>query len=219
MPDELINRLIDTLPDVLWVILAAVALMMFRRPLADLLTRSTRLKVGSLELEAKALIDKSARQLPKSMVRGASNAQMLRLRAHWAGLPERVRPYRMLVAHHRFDEAKPIQRAFLDLGFDADIALCPGNIERALRKHAYDAVVSNIKWDACEDLPDQQGNGVEFLEHAVAHGFDQPTVFFIADYDPKLGVPTNSFGISNNWYDVLESVFAIIKNRADDKPG
>jgi len=211
MTEEKKGSVISVLPSLLWVVLAAVALAIFYEPLSGLLARSTKLKVGALEVEAQALIEKSAKQLPQDLTRGSSSSQVLRLRTQWVSLPERARPYRILVAHDVFAEAKPIQKAFLDIGFDADIALCPNDIEKALRQRVYDAVVSDIDWSQCKNLPPEERNGVDFLNYAIKQGFDQPTVFFILHYDPKLGVPRNSYGLSNNWYDILEYVFAVIK--------
>ena len=214
MTKETIVSIISVLPSLLWFALAAVALAIFHDPLSGLLARSTKVKLGMLEVEAQALIEKSAKKLPRELTQGSSSSQLMRLRTQWVSLPERARPYRILVAHDAFAEAKPIQRAFLDLGFEADIALCPDDIEKSLRQHAYDAMVSDIKWSECKNLPPQMHNGVAFLNYAVQQRFDQPTVFFIANYDPRLGTPRNSYGISNNWYDILEYVFAVIKDTA-----
>ncbi len=211
MSQDTKGNIISVLPSLLWVALAAAALATFHQSLSELLARSTKLKVGILEVEAQALIEKSAKQLPQELTHDLSSSQALRLRTQWVGLSERTRPYRILIAHDVFLEAKPIQRAFLDLGFDADIALCPDDIERMLRQHAYDAVVSDINWSECKNLPSTKQNGVDFLSYAVQQRFDQPTIFFVANYDPKLGVPRHSYGISDNWYDILENVFAIIK--------
>ena len=205
------------LPNLLWFLLASVALFMFYQPLSDLITRSTKLKVGAIEVEAKVVLERSAQRLPEEFRRRTSTAQVLRLKTQWASLPERHRPYRILVAHDVFIEARPIQIALADLGFDADIALCPDEIKKALKQHLYDGVISDIAWDKCKSSPSIPTNGIEFLNYATQQGFSQPTVFFIANYDPKLGVPKHSYGISNNWYDVLESLFAAIKYHAPDK--
>ncbi len=202
---------IDILPDLLWVLLAAIALFIFYQPLSTLLTRSTKVKLGAFEVEAPEQFEKAVKRLPAVLSQGTPNAQILRLKTQWENFPERARPYRILVAHDVFIEAKPIQRAFIDLGFEADIALCPDEIERALKQHLYDAVVSDINWTECKQTPPAMQNGVTFLKYATEQGFAQPTVFFIANYDLKLGVPKDSYGISNNWYDVLEYVFTVIR--------
>lgn len=212
--DKTNGTFLGVLPSLLWVLLAFVALFMFYQPLSELITRSTKLKIGALEIEAKAALERSAKRLPEEFIRRTSNAQVLRLRTQWASLPERPKPYRILVAHDVFLEARPIQIALADLGFDADIALCPDEIEKALKQHMYDAVVSDIKWEQCKSSPSAPTNGIEFLNYATRQGFSRPTVFFIADYDPQLGVPQYAYGISNNWYDIMESLFATIKHNA-----
>lgn len=207
------DSLLSILPNLLWVVLAAVALAVFYQPLSALLTRSTKLKIGSLEVEAHDQLEKAAKRFPEALRQGSSDRQMLRLRTQWIDLSARDRPYRILVAHDVFEEAQPIQRAFVDLGFDADIALCPEDITKALTQHLYDAVVSDIDWSNCPKNTVNY-NGVTFLDYATEKGFAQHTVFFVRNFDPKLGVPKNSYGISNNWYDVLESVFTVLKSHS-----
>lgn len=185
MTQETAPSFFSVLPGLLWVALAALALAIFHEPLSGLLTRSTRAKLGMLELEAQALIEKSAKKSPKELAQGSSNAQVLPLRRKWGSLPEQERPCRIYVAQDIFVEAKPIQPAFPDPEFEADIALCPDDIEKALRQHSFGAVVSDIKWNERKDLPPNKQNGVEFQSYAVQGSFARRTAFFVANYDPK----------------------------------
>jgi hypothetical protein len=210
---SLIGALIAALPSLLWVILAATTLVAFYNPLSALLLRATKLKVaGTVEIEAQ--IEQAGMRLPPAFRANITNKQEKALARRWSTLPLRDRPYRVLIAHDVFEEAKPIQAAFLELGFIPDIALCPNNVEQLLRQHVYDVVVSDVDWSKCKIDDSRQVNGIKFLQYAVTSGFSQPTVFFILNYKPELGTPTHAVGITNNWYEVLNYVVDVLSRSA-----
>jgi hypothetical protein len=208
-PRSLIELFVPLIPSMLWIVLAVVALLIFYAPLSALVTRSTKLKLGgAIELEAK--LDRAAKSLPPELRKPPSNSRQASLARQWQDLPDLGRPYRVLVAHDEFRIARQIQTAFGALAFQTDVAICPGQIELMLRQFAYDVVVSDIKWDHCTTSGSLPQDGIAFLKYAHDSGFVRPTVFFIADYDPSRGTPAYAAGITNNWYDALGYVFAVL---------
>jgi hypothetical protein len=205
--------IITVLPSLLWVILAGVTLFVFYDPLSALLTRATKLKVGTLEIEAQ--IEKSERQLPPPFRPNPNDSiEKKALARRWSMLPQRNHPYRVLIAHDVFQEAKAIQAAFLELDFIPDIAICPSQIEQLLRQHIYDVVVSDVDWSNCRTGDPRLADGIKFLKYAAELGFSQPTILFILNYKPQLGTPAYAVGITNNWYDVLNYIVDVLSRSA-----
>ena len=202
----LIEALAPVIPSMLWVGIASIALAVFYDPLTTLLKRATKLRVGGT-LEIESQIERSRSLLPDDLLKNSTDPKAKALARRLSSLSQRERPYRVLVAHDVFEEARPIQSAFLELGFTPDIALCPVQIEQMLRQFAYDVVVSDVDWSKCEAKDNPRGeNGIKFLDYAVKGRFDKPTVFFIRNYDPSKGTPPYAIGITNDWYDALHYV-------------
>jgi hypothetical protein len=199
---EILTPIIQT---IIWVLLGLFIIALFYKPLNQFLYHTTKLKIGVVEIEAH--IKQSAQQLPDSLQPSPNDPLKKTLSKRFANIPDRDRPYRFLVAHDVFREARPIQTALIQLGFEADIGLCPEDIEALLHRHVYDVVISNIKWDACQN---KTLNGVNFLKVAHKSGFARPTVFFIQEYHPELGTPAFATGITNNWYEVIHYVLDIL---------
>jgi hypothetical protein len=209
------NEIISIIPQLMWIIIAAVAIFVFHGQISDLLARSKKLKIGDLEVEAEVAFKRSIDKLPKDFNKEATPSQASRLQSKWERLQEDgLGAKRILIAHARYPEARPIQDALHELGIEADIALCPSDIEITLKKYRYDAVVSNIKWENCLDTSQKTSSGINFLNYAVDGGFSRPTVFFIADLDPKLGSPPQSYGISNNWYELLDMLLGVLLQKS-----
>ena len=201
---EILTPLIQS---VIWILLGLIVITLFYQPLNKFLHNATKLKVGVVEIEAQ--IEQSAQQLPDSLQPITNDPLKGSLAQRFSHLPSRMPLYRVLVAHDVYQEARPIQTALTQLGFEADIALCPADIETLLRRHVYDVVISDIRWDACTNNNNHL-NGVIFLQLAHESGFARPTVFFIADYNPQLGTPAFASGITNNWYEALHYVLDIL---------
>jgi hypothetical protein len=209
-----LELLAPALPTALWVVLVVVVLVILHEPVNLLLGRAKTVKVGDI-VEIDTRFTGSTRLLPDALQPDSADPMMRSLARRWQSLSLPTRPYRILVAHDEYPEAKPIQAALTELGIEADIGLCPPDIETLLRRHNYDVVISDVRWDACP----QSGylkDGIKFLAYSVENRFNRPTVFFVRNYKPELGIPAYATGITNNWYEVLHYVLDVLSRQ--DKP-
>jgi hypothetical protein len=207
------------IPAAVWLFGALVLLLVFRGPVEQLLARTTKFKVAGVELEAATkAIERSTKQvqaIPEAVRKELSRDDPLRasLVRRWAEMRMAERLFRILLLHDRIEVARALRHPFASLGFTAHIGLCATEAESLLRRHAYDAGISDINWHKCPDGESQQLNGTGFLSKAYHLGIAQPTVFYISNFDASRGTPPYAVGISNNWYEVLHLVLDVISRK------
>jgi CheY-like chemotaxis protein len=201
----ILNDVIPIIPSIAWVVVVAVAIYVFHEPLVTFLTKATSVRIGDVEVR----IDASTRSFPASLRPDSSSPEVRRIAKRWQQIPERAQAYRLLVAHDVLSEAKYLQAALSELGFVAEIGLCPTEIEEMLRRHPYDVVLSDVSWSACPGEA-SENNGIPFLARMHEQGLSRPTVFFVQKYRPELGTPAFATGITDDWYDALNYIVDIL---------
>lgn len=210
---ELLKIVAPVFPSLLWVLFATVTIVVFSSSISALLLRATKVKIGGT-VEIESQIVKAARNLPDTWLRDADKHKK-QVARRWSTLPERDRPYTVLVAHDEFHVAKHLQAALMEMGLVADVGICPLEIETLLKRHMYDLVISDVEW-RCEPKDSRTKNGIEFLQYAKANRFDRPTIFYIQNYKPELGTPPFAVGITNQWHEVLNYVVDVLSRSSSE---
>jgi CheY-like chemotaxis protein len=189
MTPEIVVELLKLIPSVLWVVLVAVLIAAFYRPIRqELIPRMSGLKAFGVEAtfikdELDKAVEKSASQVSDS-----DRIQVLR-RAH--RLASVLQGAQILWVDDNPDNNIYVRRILYSLGIFVDLARTTEEGLSMLIQTNYDAVISDMGRDG---IPDE---GLRFLNEMVRHGLYRWTIFFTARYDPARGVPPYAFGITN----------------------
>lgn len=208
MPTEKKSTLeifVPIIPSLVWAFIVICSLVAFYTPISDFLGKATNFKWGDMEVR----VENSIRKFPLEERYKTNNPELKKLALRLQKIPFRNDPYRILVAHDELINAKHLQTAISELGFVADIGICPDEIEEMLKRHLYDLVISDIDWSKC---PANKNNftGVTFLEHVHKLNIARPTIFFIHELKPEYGTPAYAQGITNNWYEVINLMLDVL---------
>lgn len=192
---ELINELIKLIPSLLWFLLVVIVLVLFYRPIHDVLLPSlSGFKAMGVEFSfvqdsinaAIELAEKSPQWkvevLPTEKKRALNRAK------------EHLKTFRdaqiLWVDDHPENNLNE-RRMFRQLKAEIDIAKSTEEALNMLGKHGYDLVISDMA------RGDENTAGLKFLEQFRKRNNKTPVIFYIGVFLTEKGVPPLAFGITN----------------------
>jgi len=214
-------------PQLLWFLLAVVALSLFARPVLKLLNegRISKVAVGVFELDL-------AQQAVANIKEGE-------------GIPKTAAEFKPIADRAKaiankldgafilwVDDKNPSQnvqerRALKNFGIQFDLASSSDEALKWLDRAHYDAIISNINRPSeetnntpCFSNPLPAGAGCVFAK--VAHdryGEDTPPIiFYSARYPLSSGTPPHAFAVTNRVDKLFQFVFDTLERRTIDEP-
>jgi CheY-like chemotaxis protein len=191
MSDQIIIELIHVVPPLIWSIVTAIALLVFRSAIREnLLPRITRFKAFGVEVEAaiKQELEKVAEAAPQSVGGSEQRTQVARRASNHANI---LRGANVLVVDDNPAGMAGTIRILEDLGVNVEIARSTRDAMRALQRKSFDVVNSDMRRGS-DPLA-----GLELIREMRDASLRQPVVLYVGRYEPEKGVPAGAFGITN----------------------
>jgi len=184
-----------TLPSILWVFLAFVAIWLFRAQIKE--------RIGALRsLEGpggvKAQFDEGLKDAARATNTEISYVTRTRLEERIARSADQLRGAHLLWIDDVPSSTLNERTALTALGVVVDTAISSNDAEVLLKSNRYDAVISDI---ARGDSPEA---GLAFISHLRELDPTVPLVFYIRNIDPKLGSPAGALGLTNRPDELLD---------------
>lgn len=198
MSEQILVELIRLIPSFLWLVLVAVVLGVFYRPIRqELIPRMSGFKAFGFEVallreELDKAVDKQGVEVGQS-----DRTQVLR-RAEMVG--QMMRGARILWVDDHPENNEYEHRIMRSLGAIVDTARSSAEARSMLSRTNYALVISDIDRDG---VPDE---GLRFLEDMYERGPYPRTVLYVGSVDLDKGVPAHAFGITDRPDELLHLV-------------
>lgn len=202
MPKEIIIELIKIIPSILWVVFLMVILLIFLKPIKDvLIPRLNEFKAFGIEAKfIKEELEKAASRDPE--IKETALDQVTRRAQRIASL---IQGSKLLLVNDVPEEMINVQRILRSLGVVVDVVRNTNSALDMLANTHYDLIISDMSRDG---IPDE---GLRFLNETLRRGVYRPTIFTVARFDSSRGVPAYAFGITNRVDEMLNLVFDILE--------
>ncbi len=211
-------EIIKLIPSLCWFLLVAGLIVSHRRWIRDeLLPNLSGLKVLGVEVSfIKASFDAAVEigeKSPQWKIEVPEKAKQAALRRVKQRL-DVFRGARILWVDDHPENNRNERRMFRQLRAEMDLATTSEEALKKLQLDIYDVVISDIGRDNPTDK-----SGLAFL-HALRSG-DQsrkpeantPVVFYVGNFNAKLGTPAGAFGITNRPDELLHFVLDVLERR------
>jgi CheY-like chemotaxis protein len=189
MSPEIVVELIRLVPSLLWILLIAVLLAVFYKPIRqDLLPRLSGFKAFGLEV---ALLREQLDQAitkQGAQVGERERAQVLRRAGR---LTPTMQGAQILWVDDNPDNNEYERRILHSLGTSVDMARTSADALSLLSQKRYELVISDMERNGVAD------EGQRFLEDMRNRGYSLRLIYYIGRLDPEKGVPAYAFGITN----------------------
>lgn len=209
--DAVLVELIKLIPSVLWFLLAALLIFLFRRRIEEMFRHLSTFEAMGVKLVCMrdsfdAALD-LAEKSPEWHVHVPPEAKRLALgRARQQHAL--VKAAQFLWVDDRPENNVNERRMFHQLGVDIDSVPDNARALEALTNCGYDLVISDIGRPAGE--PD----GLQLAKPVHDKGI--AIVYYVGSFDPSLGTPPYAFAITNRPDELLHLAFDILARRRGD---
>jgi CheY-like chemotaxis protein len=199
------QELIKIIPTILWVGLAAIALLYLRETIqTSLLPRMTKFKAFGIEANfIKEVLDAHA---AKTKAPGDAGSRMA-LVSRSERLADLAAGASLLVVNDAPREMEAAISIFKSLQMAVTTATNSSTAMELLKSNQFDVVISDMQRDGVVD------EGIRFLTQAAERGLARPTIFTVANYRPDKGTPPYAFGITNRVDELVHLVFDILERK------
>ena len=221
MSQQVLIELVSLIPNILWVILVAILIVVFYRPLKELLPRIGGVKAFGIEvtliqveldnavaMREKALAEESSRdEIPEIRVSGNQRLQLLR----------RVKKVAPIIkgAQILWVDDKPAwniseRKVLRSLDIFVDLTRSSTEALSMILQIDYDAVISNIgRPELGEDRIQEFLADIRQKDPKLSGA----TIFYVGKLRPENGVPPNAHGITNRPDELLHLVLDILERK------
>jgi CheY-like chemotaxis protein len=201
--DDLIAKLIDTAPAVLWVVFALIVFLSVRKVLLPQLARLSTVKAGVVEFAfAARLIDTATAQAEGSARVGAGERRAVVDRLDHAA--DFLRGGRLLWVDDRPELNSALEELLRAYGVTVDNARTSSEATEKMRRGAYDVIVSDMNRDGERDA------GYGLARAIAAAGDSAPLLIYSDGVDPEHGMPY-VFGWTNRADDLIHYVIDVME--------
>ena len=202
--DELLQKVIETIPSLLWFALALVVMLAFYKPIRDdLMPNLTSFSAGGVEL---------------SFVKQSINAalELAEKTPNWkVEVPQEAKDQALNRARkhlHVFRGAQVVwvddhpennvneRRMLRQLRVEIDTATGTEEALRLLDKASYEVILSDIA------RGDDTTAGLAMAQQLAEGGGQTPVIFYVGVVDLALGAPPHAFGITNRPDELLHLI-------------
>jgi CheY-like chemotaxis protein len=196
---ELTIELLKLIPSILWVVLVAVLIGVFYKPIVrELLPRVSGFKAFGVEVAlVRQELDRAVEKQEAEVSQGD--------RAQFLTRAQRVAPIvqgaQILWVDDNPDNNIYERSILRSLGIFVDLARTSAEALSMLSQTQYDVVISDMSRDGVAD------EGLRFLAEMRERGLLRWTIFYIGRVDPERGVPAYAFGITDRPDHLLHLVF------------
>lgn len=187
------SQLISILPEILWFGLAVVAMVIFYRPLNQLLLSLSNLKVGNVELSfVQKAMDSALELAKKSPQWNVSVSQkqkeiVLSRAKHNRAI---IEGKKILWVDDSPQNNTNETRMFRQLNVDVVSAKSTAEALEMLADDQFDVIFSDI-------ARTRPTSGIEMLEELKAVTRKPPVIFYVGILNPDRGTPAGAFGVTN----------------------
>ncbi|MDY7104212.1 MAG: response regulator [Actinomycetota bacterium] len=197
--------LIDVLPTLLWVGFAFFVVVYLGRDLTRSLgSRLTKLQAAGVAAEF-AGVEEALDSATDASLTAISSSQRRGAEARARRNLDITRGIRILWVDDQPTNNVQEKRLLESMGMAVDQVVTSNEGIEALRKAAYDLVISDI------DRPEDGGLG--FLEKLRELALPFAVIFYITNYQREKGLPTGAFGITNRVDELLHLVLDVVERR------
>jgi CheY-like chemotaxis protein len=231
---QIIIELIKLIPSILWILLATLILILFYRPIRDMLfPRLSKFKVMGFEFSflkdsmdaalAKAKEHDESIHKKVSTTKKRGKIELAEKSPQWKIV---VPPEAKQLVLNRALQHKEIlngaqilwvddhpesnlneQRMFKQLNVEMDTAKSTDQAIEMLKHTSYDVMLSDIARD------DSPSDGLDFLEKFREMDTKTPVIFYVGVIDPTKSTPLKSFGITNRPDELLHLVLDALERK------
>ncbi len=231
---EIIVELIKLIPSLLWILLVVVILILFYRPIRDVLfPRLSGFKAMGIEFsflkdsmdaalaKAREHDDTMEKQLVEPKKRG--KLELAEKSPQWKVVvpsedkqlvinralqhKEILSGIEILWVDDHPENNLNERRMFKQLNVDIDTAKSTDEALAMLKFAKYDLILSDMYRD------DNPADGLDFLKKFRKTNETTPVIFYIGVFDPGKGVPPKSFGITNRPDELLHLVLDALERK------
>jgi CheY-like chemotaxis protein len=198
MSEQILIELIRLIPSLLGLVVIAVLLGVFYRPIRhELIPRMSGLKAFGLEVALlREQLDGAAEQ-KGAAIRADQREQVLRRADRAAPV---LRGARILWVDDHPENNTYERQAMQALGAFVDIAKSSIEARSMMSQSRYDLLISDMDRDG---VPDE---GLRFLRQMHERNSSPHTIFYIGHVDEDRGVPAHAFGITDRPDELLHLV-------------
>jgi CheY-like chemotaxis protein len=198
MSEQILIELIRLIPSFLWIVLLAILVGVFYRPIRhELIPRISGFKAFGLEVALlREQLDTAAEQ--RGINLGVVAREQVLGRAHRAA--PMLRGARVLWVDDHPENNTYERQAMLALGAFVDIAKSSTEARSMMSQSRYDLLISDIDRDG---VPDE---GLRFLSQMHERNSCPRTIFYIGHVEQERCVPAHAFGISDRPDELLHLV-------------
>ncbi|MFC1719367.1 response regulator [Candidatus Poribacteria bacterium] len=213
--DRIALELLKHFPSLIWFAFAIIALLVFRKPVGDLLTKIGGVKAMGVELSfLEGFIDEVNVELAKKYAQSAVRVSATDKRR----VLNRVKKHLDILenADILWVDDNPEnnineRRMFRQLKVEIEIARSSEEALKILSNGRYDLVFSDMDRDGESDA------GIKFLKQFREIDNTTPVVFYIDKLDPAKGTPAGAFGITNRPDELLHLTLDALERRKYEK--
>lgn len=197
MSEKLIVTLIQSLPGILWALLAFAIFAFFYKPVRyELLPKIGALRLMGFELSFRQMraVSRAISLAEKSEKWGVdiSETDKERVLARIKRHGDVLRDARVLWIDDAPENCRNERKMFHEMQVMVDLALSGHDAFRRLEWSEYDLIISDIARD------DDNTAGLKFLqEYQKKYQTVLPVIFYIGVYQPEKGIPPYAFGVTN----------------------
>lgn len=181
--------MIGQVAELLWVVLAAVVLVVGYRRRDEIARLLSSVKLpGGIEFTFRVQLDDAIDKRAPNTVSDADRTRVLRRATRDVATTVGAR---ILWVDNTPDGNLPERKLLRSLGVMIDLARTSDEGFDALGRADYDLIISNMNRDGNSD------EGARFLARVRTAGYSEPVVFYILNLTPSRGTPGDAVGITN----------------------
>jgi len=209
---KFVAEIVKSIPAILWFILFVIILLLFYRPLRnELLPSLTGFKAMGVEISfVKDSIDAAIELAEKSPqwkveISPRDKERVLnRVKKHL----KIFRDVQILWVDDHPENNLNEHRMFRQLKTEIDIAKSTEEALEILKNGRYDLVISDMA------RGDSAISGLDFLKRFRMEDKTTPVIFYVGIFDPTMGIPPLSFGITNRPDELLHLVLDVLERES-----
>ncbi|MBN1349335.1 response regulator [candidate division KSB1 bacterium] len=216
MWSDILIESIKVLPSLLLAIVALVAVLVFRKPIGDVISRLSGLKIKDVELnfivnyidEALEVAEKHEKWRAQIKVTNKDKQNVLKRAKRNLDL---VKGVEVLWIDDQPGNNKNEERMLRQLEIEVEYARTTEEAIEKLKSARYDLILSDIARENKSGVP--VDSGIDTLNTLVEKNLSLPTIFYIGEFDPAKGSPGYAFGITNRPDELLHLILDILERR------
>jgi CheY-like chemotaxis protein len=205
MSENLWIEIIKIIPNLLWVIISVIALMLFYKPIVKrLLPKVKELKLFGIEAAFFQQTLRKASEIKHKKITPQDEAILLnRIQSVNIELSNKS----VLWIDDRPERSSIDRNLLSTIGLKVEVATNSEEGLKQLKENKFDLIVSDIVRD------ENKTEGLDFLKRLRSLEIFIPTIFYLEFYKPEKGTPPFAFGITNEPKELIHLVLDLIQRK------